>query len=247
MTTLKKTKEVLKLLSNAFQNGQRALSEYDSKRVIASAQIPVTRELLVHSRQEAMDQAARMGYPVVLKGSSHMLTHKTETGMVRVNLKNVEEVGRAYDELTAKDIKLDGILIQEMVKGNREFVIGLTRDPQFGPCVMFGIGGIFTEALKDVSFRVAPLTEDDAREMLHEIRASKLLETFRGESAVDQDVLVSALVGIGNLGMAYDDIAEIDINPLIVKEGKPVAVDALVILSNQGYKRNPPELARFMP
>jgi acetate---CoA ligase (ADP-forming) subunit beta len=227
---LKQEKDVQKLLLKAVQNDQQALSEYDSKQVVAAAHVPITRERLVHSRQEAMEQAVQIGFPVVLKGSSHALTHKTEMGMVRVNLKNAEGVARAYDELTGKGIDLDGILVQEMVKGNREFVIGLTRDPQFGPCVMFGIGGIFTEALKDVSFRVAPLTEDDAREMIHEVRAVKLLDAFRGEGAVDQDVLVHALVGIGNLGMMHDDIAEIDINPLIVTEGQPVAVDALVIL-----------------
>jgi acyl-CoA synthetase (NDP forming) len=228
--TLKKEKEMRELLSRAVQNGQQALTEYESKRIVAAANVPVTREVLVHSRQEAVDQAARIGFPVVLKGSSPTLTHKTEMGMVRVNLKDAQDVAQSYDELTEKGIDLDGVLVQEMVKGNREFVIGLTRDPQFGPCVMFGIGGIFTEAMKDVSFRVAPLTEDDAREMIREIRAVKLLDAFRGESAVDQDVLVAALVGIGNLGMTHDEIAEIDINPLIVTGGRPVAVDALVIL-----------------
>ncbi|PKN04585.1 MAG: carboxylate--amine ligase [Deltaproteobacteria bacterium HGW-Deltaproteobacteria-9] len=219
-----------KILFNAVQSGQQALSEYESKRIVAGANVPITREVMAYSRQEAVDQAVKIGFPVVLKGSSPTLTHKTEMGMVRVNLKNKQDVAQAYDELMDKDIRVDGILIQEMVKGNREFVIGLTRDPQFGPCVMFGIGGIFTEALKDVSFRVAPLTDDDAREMIHEIRAVKLLGAFRGENAVDEDVLVKALVGIGELGMTHDEIAEIDINPLIVTEGKPVAVDALVIL-----------------
>ena len=227
---LKKEMTVQELLLKAVQNGRQALSEYESKRVIAAANVPVTRETVVHSRQEAVEQAARMGFPVVLKGSSPTLTHKTEMGMVRVNLKDANDVARAYDDLMGKDVDLEGVLIQEMVKGNREFVIGLTRDPQFGPCVMFGMGGIFTEALKDVAFRVAPLTEDDAREMIGEIRAAKLLDAFRGESAVDQDVLVQALVGIGNLGLAHEDIAEIDINPLIVTGGKPLAVDALVIL-----------------
>jgi acyl-CoA synthetase (NDP forming) len=233
MTTtaaLKKEKEVRELLLKAVQNGQQSLSEYESKRVVAAAGVPVTQEVLVHSRQEAMDQAALIGFPVVLKGSSPALTHKTEMGMVLVNLKNREEAAQAYDELTGKGIDLDGVLIQKMVKGKREFVIGLTRDPQFGPCVMFGIGGIFTEAMKDVSFRVAPLTESDAQEMIGEIRATKLLNAFRGEGAVKRDVLVKALVGIGNLGMEHDEIAEIDINPLIVTEGRPVAVDALVIL-----------------
>ncbi|MEI6703968.1 MAG: acetate--CoA ligase family protein [Deltaproteobacteria bacterium] len=230
ISSLKKNKDVKTLLLKAVQNGQHALSEYESKRVIAAAGVPITQEVLVHSRQEAMDQATIIGYTVVLKGSSPALTHKTEMGMVLVNLKDREEAAQAYDTLMGKGIDLDGVLIQKMVKGKREFVIGLTRDPQFGPCVMFGIGGIFTEAMKDVSFRVAPLTEDDALEMISEIRAVKLLDAFRGEGTVNRDVLVKALVGIGNLGMAYDEIAEIDINPLIVTDGLPVAVDALVIL-----------------
>jgi acetate---CoA ligase (ADP-forming) subunit beta len=228
--TGKKEKDVKELLLKAINGHQQALSEYESKIVVATAGVPVTRETLAHSRQEAMDQAAAIGFPVVLKGSSPELAHKTEMGMVRVNLNNKEDVARAFDELTGKGISLDGVLIQEMVKGNREFVIGLTRDPQFGPCVMFGLGGIFTEAMKDVSFRVAPLTEDDAREMIGEIRAVKLLDAFRGESAVDRKILVKALVGVGHLGMNHDEIAEIDINPLIIRDGKPVAVDALVIL-----------------
>lgn len=233
MTTspaLKKERGVRELLLKAVQSGQQALSEYESKRVVAAAGVPITQEVLVHSRSEAMDQAARIGFPVVLKGSSPMLTHKTEMGMVCVNLKDREDAAQAYDKLVGKGIDLDGVLVQKMVKGNREFVIGLIRDPHFGPCVMFGIGGIFTEAMKDVSFRVAPLTETDAQEMIREIRAVKLLDAFRGENAVDRDVLVKALVGIGNLGLTCDEIAEIDINPLIVMEGRPVAVDALVIL-----------------
>lgn len=233
MTTInfsKRKQRIIEILSKAVQGGQRALSEYESKQIVASADVPITRESLVQSREEAVSQASRIGFPVVLKGSDPALTHKTEMDMVRVNLKNEQDVARAYDELMDKGIRMEGILVQEMVKGNREFVIGLTRDPQFGPCVMFGIGGIFTEALKDVSFRVAPLTGEDAREMIHEIKAVKLLDAFRGERAVDEDVLVKALVGIGELGMTHDEIAEIDINPLIVKEGNPVAVDALVIL-----------------
>ena len=223
-------KDIKTLLLKAVEYGQQALSEYESKLVVAAAGVPVVQEVLVHSRQEAMDQAALIGFPVVLKGSSPALTHKTEMGMVLVNLKDREEAAQAYNTLTGKGINLDGVLIQKMIKGKREFVIGLTRDLQFGPCVMFGIGGIFTEAMKDVSFRVAPLTERDALEMISEIRAVKLLDAFRREVAVDMDVLVKALVGIGNLGMAYDEIAEIDINPLIVTESLPVAVDALVIL-----------------
>ncbi|HNV57199.1 MAG TPA: acetate--CoA ligase family protein [Smithellaceae bacterium] len=228
--TGKKEKEIRDLLVKALQKGQLALSEYESRKVIASAGVPIPREALVQSRDEAMDQAEKIGFPVVLKGSSPELTHKTEMGMVRVNLKNRDDVGGAFDELSGKGIRLEGFLVQEMVEGRREFVIGLTRDPQFGPSVMFGLGGIFTEAMKDVSFRVAPLSEDDAREMIGEIRAAKLLDAFRGEKAVDREILVRALVGIGHLGMKHEEIAEIDINPLIIRDGKPIAVDALVIL-----------------
>jgi len=228
--TGKKEKEIRDLLVKALQKGQLALSEYESRKVIASAGVPIPREALVQSRDEAMDQAEKIGFPVVLKGSSPELTHKTEMGMVRVNLKNRDDVGGAFDELSGKGIRLEGFLVQEMVEGRREFVIGLTRGPQFGPSVMFGLGGIFTEAMKDVSFRVAPLSEDDAREMIGEIRAAKLLDAFRGEKAVDREILVRALVGIGHLGMKHEEIAEIDINPLIIRDGKPIAVDALVIL-----------------
>lgn len=118
-----------------------------------------------------------------------------------------------------------------MIRGSREFVIGLTRDPQFGPCVMFGIGGIFTEVMKDVSFRIAPLTEADAEEMIEEIKMKKLLGEFRGSPAVDRSALVRALVGIGELAIRHSEIAEIDINPLIIAGNKPVAADALVILA----------------
>ena len=144
MTTInfsKRKQRIIEILSKAVQGGRRALSEYESKQIVASADVPVTRESLVRSREEAVSQASRIGFPVVLKGSDPALTHKTEMDMVRVNLKSEQDVARAYDELMDKGIRMEGILVQEMVKGNREFVIGLTRDPQFGPCVMFGIGG----------------------------------------------------------------------------------------------------------
>jgi len=152
--------------------------------------------------------------------------------MVKLNLGNSSDVARAYDEILEAGVELDGVLVQEMIKGDREFVIGLTRDPQFGPCVMFGLGGIFTEVLNDVSFRVAPISEIDALEMIEEIKTKKLLDEFRGSPAVDKTALVKALVGIGNLGVEYDQIAEIDINPVIISGDKPVAVDALIVLNN---------------
>jgi len=151
---------------------------------------------------------------------------------VVVGVGSESEAAQAYDDLTGKGLVIDGVLVQEMVSGSRELVIGLTRDPQFGPCVMFGLGGIFTELLHDVSFRVAPLTVDDAGEMIDEIKTKGVLDEFRGSPAVDREALIQALVGVGELGVRYDEIAEIDINPLIISGSKPVAVDALVILKD---------------
>lgn len=221
------------IISRAMGRKQRALSEYDSKSLIHSAGVSTVREKLARSREEALLFAKEFGYPVVLKGCSERLLHKTEKGMVKLNLGSAEAVGAAWDDITGKDdIGLDGVLVQEQVRGDREFVMGLIRDPQFGPCVMFGLGGIFTEVLKDASFRVAPLSEFDAEEMLEEISARDMLDEFRGSPAVDRDQLVKALVGLGDLAMQYPDIAEIDINPVIVAGNRPVAVDALVVLNS---------------
>lgn len=219
-----------KVLQKALKKGQKALSEYESKLVIESAGVTITKEGLANSKDEAVKIAKELGFPVVLKGCSDTLTHKTETGMVKLNLSNEDDVAKSYEEIIGSGVDLDGVLVQEMIKGDREFVIGLSRDPQFGPCVMFGLGGIFTEVLKDVSFRIAPITDIDAQEMIEEIKTKKLLDEFRGSPAVDRKALTKALVGIGDLGEKYDEIAEIDINPIIISGNKPVAVDALVIL-----------------
>ncbi len=220
------------ILQKAIDKKQKALSEYDSKRVVASAGVAITREGLAGSKDEAVKLAEDLGFPVVLKGCSSTMTHKTEMGMVKLNLGGSSDVAQAYDEIMAAGVELDGVLVQEMIKGDREFVIGLTRDPQFGPCVMFGLGGIFTEVLNDVSFRVAPISEIDAMEMIGEIKTKKLLDEFRGSPAVDKKALVKALVGIGKLGDENDEIAEIDINPVIISGDQPIAVDALVVLDN---------------
>ncbi|TAK32478.1 MAG: carboxylate--amine ligase [Chloroflexota bacterium] len=221
------------LVEEALEKGQRALSEYDSKRLLASYGIPITPEILTTSSDEAVKAAEELGYPVVLKGTHWELTHKTELGLVLMKLRKPDEVTEGYRTIVerAGQRPLDGVLVQQMVSGSREFVIGLTRDVQFGPCVMFGLGGIFTEALKDITFRVAPIDRAEAREMLTEIRSEALLGPFRGEPETDLEVLSDALVAIGNIGMENDGVKEIDVNPLIIAGGKPVAVDALVILA----------------
>jgi len=219
------------MLREAIRKGQKSLSEHDSRTVIESAGVSLSRGKLVNTRAEAVSVAREIGFPVVLKGCGHELTHKTELGAVRLKLRDREEVSEAYDEITGINAQMDGVLVQEWISGDgREFVMGLTRDQQFGPCVMFGLGGIFTEALNDVSFRVAPLTVYDAEEMINEIRTRKLLDEFRGSPAVDREVLVKSLIGLGELGTGYDEIKEIDINPVIISGTVPVAVDALVVL-----------------
>ena len=168
---------------------------------------------------------------MVMKGCATGLAHKTESGLVRIDSRTKYEAKSAFDEImSAQSADDKGVLVQEMVKGKRELVAGLTRDPQFGPCVMFGLGGIFTEILKDISFRVAPITKDDAMEMMSEIKGTKILEAVRGMEAADMGALADILVAVGNLGVENKAIAEVDINPLILSRGKPVAVDALVVL-----------------
>ena len=221
----------MKLLEDAIREGRTTLSEYESKQVLASYRIPVTIEELVNNAEDLIKAADRIGYPVVMKGCSADIAHKTEKGLIRVDVRNDEEAASAFKEITAA---MDGadkaVLVQQMVKGQRELVVGLIRDPQFGPCVMFGLGGIFTEVLKDTAFRVAPLEKRDALEMMREIKAHKILDAVRGMAPADKDMLAEILITIGQIGIENEAIKEIDINPVIISDGKPVAVDALVVL-----------------
>ncbi len=224
----------MKIIDDAMKRGEKTLSEYESKKVLDAYSIPVTRELVTKDLAEAIRFANEIGYPVALKGSSSTLTHKTELNLIELNIKDDAGLERAYRALEERGgDQLDGILVQQMIKGDREFVAGLIRDPQFGPCVMFGLGGIFTEVLKDVTFRVAPLEKRDALEMMDEIKAKKLLDEFRGKPAVNRDILANALINLGRIGLEIDEVAEIDINPLIVQGDTPIAVDALVVLRDR--------------
>ncbi len=227
----------MKVVEDAVKRGEKTLSESDSKKVLSAYAIPVTKERVARSLEEAKSIAREIGYPVVLKGSSSTLTHKTELNMIELDIKDDKALEEAYKALEERGKgELEGILVQQMVKGDREFVAGLIRDPQFGPCVMFGLGGIFTEVLKDVTFRVAPLEKRDAFEMMDEIRAKKLLDSFRGKPAVNREVLADTLINLGRIGLENEDIAEIDVNPLKVQDDMPVAVDALVVLRDQKHQ-----------
>ena len=223
-----------RLVAKSVKAGQGALSEFDSKRFLSAYGVPITRERLVNSEKDARAAAERLGYPVVLKGCAHDLLHKTEAGLVMVGLGSSKEVANAFRELKARAGSDFGgrFLVQEMVKGDRELMIGMTRDEQFGPSVMFGLGGIFTEILEDVVFRLAPLSLSDAREMMSEIRSAKILNSVRGMPRVNQPMLARVIVAVGKAAVDNPDIAEIDINPLIVSGSHPVAVDGLVILKS---------------
>jgi acyl-CoA synthetase (NDP forming) len=226
------------VMSRADGSGRRALSEYESKKLLSAYGVPVVREVVAKTPAEAVAVAKDIGFPVVLKGLGSTLLHKTERGLVHLNLTGEAAVlnAAAAIEKEAKD-ELEGILVQPYLSGRREFVAGLSYDPVFGPVVMFGIGGIFTEALSDITLRIAPLTEGDAEEMLSEIKAQRLLGPFRGEEAPDREALIRTLTGLSRLAEEHSEISEIDINPLLVSsEGRVCAVDALVVLSDGAQK-----------
>lgn len=226
------------LIRKAVAEGRTALSEADSKALLEGYGVPVVPESIAATPAEALAAAEKIGYPVVLKGLGAKLTHKTERGLVFLNLSDAKAVQPAAARIAAAGGgDLEGFLVQPMLSGRREFVAGLFRDPQFGPVVMFGLGGIFAEALDDVVFRIAPLGARDAAEMVDELRAGKLLGPFRGERAVNTEPLVRTLVGLSRIGLELPDVAEVDINPLLVSpDGVVTAVDALIILG-----RRPPQ------
>lgn len=209
----------------------RTLSEAESRKVLEGYGIPLVESRTVRAAPDAVKAAEELGFPVVLKGAGDNLAHKTESGVVRLDLRNQPDVEKAYREIeSAGGDKLEGVLVQRMIASDRELVAGMKRDPQFGPCVMFGLGGVFTEALKDVCFRVAPLERIDAGEMLDEVKASKLLGPIRGKPAADREALCDLLIALGKVGLDRDDIAEIDLNPVLLDGSRPVAADALVVL-----------------
>ncbi|MBW2545279.1 MAG: acetate--CoA ligase family protein [Deltaproteobacteria bacterium] len=234
------------LLDKIRTSGNKALTESESKQLLKAYGVPVISETVAFSEDEAVEAARKTGFPVVLKGLGATLLHKTERGLVHLNLADVEAVKNAAF-LIAQEAgdELEGLLVQPQVQGKREFVAGLFRDEQFGPVIMFGIGGVFTEALSDVVFRVAPLTESDAAEMLDEIKAKSLLGEFRGEKAADRDKLIKTLMGLSRTGMEIPEISEIDINPLVVTSGGDVvAVDALIVPGKiQAEKKYHPPVA----
>ena len=209
------------------------LSEAESKALLARHGVPVPGEALVATPEEAAEAADQVGYPVVVKLCGAAIAHKTERGLVKLGLRDAAAVHAAAAELLAAARPEDGdvaLLVAQMVSGARELIAGFVRDNEFGPCVMLGIGGIFTEALGDVAFRLAPLDAADAADLIDDLTNQALLGAVRGEPPVDRPALARILLALAEVGEGDGRIRSIDLNPLIVADGVPVAVDALVEL-----------------
>ncbi|MBF0102139.1 MAG: acetate--CoA ligase family protein [Desulfobacterales bacterium] len=231
------------IIEQAIKNGRTSLSEVESKQFLKSYGIPVIEDRLADDENSAIEHAKIIGFPVVLKGVGPTLLHKTERNLVHLNLSTPEAVSHAAKSILEEaGDECKAFVVQPFYKGKREFVAGLFHDPHFGPVVMFGIGGILTEAIADVTFRIAPVSESDAHDMLNDIRAQTLLKAFRGDKAPDQLQIIRVIMGLSEIGMTLNTIQEIDINPLIVNhDGNICAVDALVVIGKtQENKTYPP-------
>ena len=209
----------------------RTLSEADSKALLAAHGVPILGERVVQTPDDAVAAADELGYPVVAKLCGDAIAHKTERGLVKLRLGDADAVRRAASELLAAARPEDGdvaVLVAPMVSGNRELIAGLSRDPQFGMTVMLGVGGVLAEAVADVAFRLVPVTRTDAAELIDDLATQRLFGEFRGEPAVDREALVDVICGLADAAEATPDLVSADVNPLIVVDGRPVAVDALV-------------------
>jgi len=224
------TVDITRTIRNALQRPGGALNENEAKKVLRRCGIPVVEETVALDVDEALAAAETMGYPVVLKGLGHQLLHKSEMGLVHVNLQTAEHLQHAAKDITTRgNGRLEGLLVQPHISARRELMAGMVRDPQFGPVVMFGLGGVLAEALSDTACRLLPLSAAEATEMITAIRAASLLDAFRGESAVDRAAITDLLLKLSELASTFPDIAEIDLNPLMIgSDGSIHVVDALI-------------------
>jgi acetyl-CoA synthetase (ADP-forming) len=228
--------QTAKIINQAKKEDRKALLETEAKTICAEYGIPVNKFQLAKSEKEAAAYANEIGYPIVLKIVSPDIIHKSDAGGVKVNLKNAAEVSVAFKTIieNAKkykpDAKIVGVLVQEMAPQSTEVIVGAIKDPQFGQTVMFGLGGIFVELLKDVNFRVAPLTAEDAKEMITQLKAFPLLNGYRNTPPADIDALVSIICNVSRLVMEQPEIKELDLNPVMAYPKGAKTVDARIIL-----------------
>jgi len=228
--------QTAKIIHQAKKEKRKALLETEAKTICAEYGIPVNKFQLAKTEKEASTYADEIGYPIVLKIVSPDIIHKSDAGGVKVNLKNSQEVAAAYRQIieNAKkykaDAKIVGVLVQEMAPQSTEVIVGAIKDPQFGQTIMFGLGGIFVELLKDVNFRVAPIMAEDAKEMITQLKAYPLLNGYRNTPPADIDALVSILCSVSRLVMENPEIKELDLNPVMAYPKGAKTVDARIIL-----------------
>ena len=219
-------------LQNKLNSNQTVLTEFESKNLLQEIGIPIPEQKLTSSKDETISASEAIGYPVALKLIAEDIIHKSDTGAVKLNLKSKEEVGNAYEELMKiPSEKEKKVSVQKMASEPiTELIIGMTTDAQFGPALMFGIGGILVELLEDVSFRIAPIEEYDAKEMIHDIKGFPILDGYRGKPKADLDAIVDTLMKISELVTEHEEINEMDLNPVFIYNKGLICVDARIIL-----------------
>jgi acyl-CoA synthetase (NDP forming) len=228
--------EKFPIFEKAKKEGRLILTEYESKKLLKQVGIPVVETRLAKTQKETVLMSQKIGFPVVLKIASPDVIHKSDSGGVKLSLNNVAGVKKAYGEIMERvrelypNAVINGITVQKMARPGTEVIVGTSKDPQFGPVIMFGLGGIFVEVLKDVSFRVIPLNRRDAQEMIKEIKGYPLLQGMRGKEPVNIRVLVDIILKISNLIEGNPQIKELELNPIFAYGDGAVAVDARIIL-----------------
>ncbi len=224
------------ILKQAKQENRTQLTEIESKELLQEAGISVIETKLARTKKEAISLSKSIGFPIVLKVASPDIIHKSDSGGVKLGLANVTQVGNAYSEIMSSirqgfpKARVQGVSVQKMACPGIEVIIGVSRDAQFGPVLMFGLGGILVEVLKDVSFRIIPLTRQDAEEMIREIKGYPLLQGYRGQEPADIPYLEQLIVKVSELVEQYPQIKELDLNPVFAYKDGAVAVDARIIL-----------------
>ena len=228
--------QISKIFEVAKAENRNFLFEHEAKMLCSLYGIPITKIEVVKTEDTAVEAAKKIGFPIVLKIVSAQVLHKSDAGGVVVGIADEKGIREGYQRIISNIKKnvpaavIDGILVQEMAPKGTEIIIGSTVDATFGPTIMFGLGGIFVEILKDVSFRLVPITKDDAWEMLDEIKAKKMLDGPRGTAKADKETIVDALLSVSKMLMECPEIKELDMNPILVYEKGARAVDARVIL-----------------
>jgi acetyl-CoA synthetase (ADP-forming) len=230
------SENVTKIFEQAKSEGRKFLLEYEAKAVCQEYGIPVTKVKVSKNAEEAAEFSAQIGYPVVLKIVSPDVIHKFDVGGVILDVNSKEEAKNGFNQILENvkkhkpNAQIDGILIQEMAPSSTEVIVGCIKDAQFGPTLMFGFGGTFVEVMKDVSFRIAPIDEADAREMMTEVKAYPILQGCRGQPPADIETLTKILLNVSKLVIDYPEIRELDLNPIMVYEKGAKTVDARIIL-----------------